>query len=30
MKNTPPNIILFESYSVNTGDPMKDAKEGGK
>jgi len=29
-ENMPPNIISLESHTVNAGDPMKDAKEGGK
>jgi len=29
-QNMPPNIISVESYPANAGDPMKDAKGGGK
>jgi hypothetical protein len=30
IKNTPPKSSRFESYIVNTGDLMKDVKEGGE
>ena len=29
-RNTPPTAFCFESYAVNTGEPVRDVKEGGE